>query len=508
MSPLDQVHSTADTAVKPLPVARRGTSSFWPVVGIAILPAVYVLTTYLDQGVWLFEASRAVAVAGMTSVVAIGVPTLILRDRVPGALVGLCLLAMLFAYRFPGVLVLLGIVSALIAVGSILGSRSPAAGTKLLRLAYRLLGVFGFALLGVVLLQFAIRGQVLGYSPPAAVAEADPAAPDIWLVLLDGHPRADVLERYWGFDGPGLADELEGLGFRVADGAQSNYNMTKLTLPALFNMALLSDLEPWSGYKRPVDAPAPEHVRALQNNRSFALLREHGYHLTSIGAGYTQEDVRAVDQFVDAGTADVVELHLLGATALGEALQVLDPQWGEHQAGQRAEANLATLTRLAAEGGDQPRFVFAHIPSPHMPLAFATVDRPTVPLADVFSYPRDLFGDDLFRQAYREQVEGLDERVLDAMTTIVNDVGDESVIIVMSDHGSRTNGGLGTLSAEDVDEQFSILLAARVPGGDALFGPNAMATDVLSTVANRYLGTDIPPVARVFESWNGSRYPQ
>ena len=143
-----------------------------------------------------------------------------------------------------------------------------------------------------------------------------------------------------------------------------------------------------------------------------------------------------------------------------------------------------------------------------MPLAFATVDRPTVRLADVFSYPHDLFGDDLLRQAYREQVEGLDARVLDAMTEIVEDVGDESVIIVMSDHGSRTNGGLGTLSTEDVDEQFSILLAARVPDGEALFSTDAVATDILSTVANRYLGTDIPPVARVFESWNGSRYPE
>ena len=91
--------------------------------------------------------------------------------------------------------------------------------------------------------------------------------------------------------------------------------MTKLTLPALFNMALLSDLEPWSHYKRPIDAPASEHVRAIQNNRFFELLKEHGYHLTSIGAGYIQEDVRAVDEFVDAGTADVAELHLLGATA-------------------------------------------------------------------------------------------------------------------------------------------------------------------------------------------------
>ena len=353
--------------------------------------------------------------------------------------------------------------------------------------------MFGLALLGVVLIQFVLRGQVGGYAPPVAVAtDQDSDEPDIWLVLVDGHPRADVLERDWGLEGPGLAEGLEGLGFQVADGARSNYNMTKLTLPALFNMALLSDLAPWSDYDRPVDAPAAEHVQALQHNRAFELLKEHGYELTSIGAGYTPEDIRAVDQFVDAGTADVVELHLLGMTALGEALQMVDPQWAEHQAGQRVEANLASLTQIAGEDSDHPRFVFGHIPAPHMPMAFASVERPTVPLSEVFDYPEDLFGDELFRQAYREHVKGLDDRVLDAMTTIVQDVGDEAVIIVMSDHGSRSQGWLHTLSPQDVDEQFSIVLAARTPTGEALFEDDALATNVLSTVANRYLGTKIP----------------
>ena len=187
VSSMQRVHGTAHNAVKTAPAASREAPSFLPAVGIGILPVVYVLTTYLDQGVWPLEASRAVAVAGSSSVLAIGIPTLLLRDRVHGALVGLCLLAMLFAYEFPGVLVLLGIVSALIALDSVLGSRSLAAASKMLRLAYRLLGVFGFALLGVVLLQFAIHGQVVGYSPPVGVAEADTcrarhlAGPARWL---------------------------------------------------------------------------------------------------------------------------------------------------------------------------------------------------------------------------------------------------------------------------------------------------------------------------------------
>jgi hypothetical protein len=274
----------------------------------------------------------------------------------------------------------------------------------------------------------------------------------------------------------------------------------------MFNMSLLQDLEPWSSYDRPADAPAAERVQALQHNRFFDLLRDHGYHITSIGAGYTHEDIRAVDAFVDAGTADVVELHLLGLTAVGELFQRLDPMFGEHQVGQRVRANLDTLSRLAGEASSRPRFVFGHIPAPHPPLAFATVERPTVPLLDVFDYPVDLFGEELLQQAYREHLEELNERVLETLTTVVDAVGNDAVIIVMSDHGSRTHGHEHALAPDDVDEQFSILLAARTPDGAELYAGDVMASDVLSTVANRYLGTRIPPVERVFESLDGTRY--
>ena len=62
----------------------------------------------------------------------------------------------------------------------------------------------------------------------------------------------------------------------------------------------------------PADAPAAERIRALQDSPAFETLRDHGCHLTSISPGYTTSDVRAVDDDVDAGTADVFEMHLLG----------------------------------------------------------------------------------------------------------------------------------------------------------------------------------------------------
>lgn len=490
-------------------VRRRDTArSRLFTVGVALLPVVYVLTVYLDQGVWLFVATRSVIAAAVISGGLVGLASLLLRDRLHGAFVALCIVLMLFAAEYPGVLVLLVVVAALIAADALVARRRRTVAARVLRPLHDALGVFGLLLLVVTLSQFGLRGQVTAFAAANPTASVDASAPDIWLVLLDGHPREDMLEREWGIEDPAFLDGLEDLGFDVADRARSNYNITGLTLPAMLDMALLQDLDPWSDYDKPADAPASARNRALQHNRAFDTLREHGYHLTSISAGYTQVDIRAVDEFIDAGTADVVELHLLGLTALGRFLQSVDPDFGESQVGHRVDANLESLRQLAQKPSDQPRFVFAHIPAPHPPLAFATIERPIVPLLEVFDYPVETFGQDLLNEAYGQHIAEADDRVLHALRTIVGAVGDDAVIIVMSDHGSRTHGHEHALSPAEVDTQFATLFAARTPDGEELFGDDVMTTNVLSTVFNRYLGSDIPPVARVFESLDGTRYEE
>lgn len=90
---------------------------------------------------------------------------------------------------------------------------------------------------------------------------------------------------------------------------------------------------------------------------------------------------------------------------------------------------------------------------------------------------------------------------------VVDRVGDRAVIVVMSDHGSRPYGS-DDLTPSEIESQFSILLASRTPSGEALFEDDALVTDVISPVANHYLGTDIPPLDRILEGKDGRRYPE
>ena len=55
---------------------------------------------------------------------------------------------------------------------------------------------------------------------------ADPATPDIYILMLDGYPRADSVTRLFGDDNRPFLDALEDRGFEVAENSQSNYMFT------------------------------------------------------------------------------------------------------------------------------------------------------------------------------------------------------------------------------------------------------------------------------------------
>src|SRR6185503_19325396 len=79
---------------------------------------------------------------------------------------------------------------------------------------------------------------------PAGPVEAPADAPDIYLILLDGYPRADTLQAAIGMDNAPFLARMEALGFDVAERAHSNYNRTALTVTSMLNAKLIDDLMP------------------------------------------------------------------------------------------------------------------------------------------------------------------------------------------------------------------------------------------------------------------------
>ena len=118
--------------------------------------------------------------------------------------------------------------------------------------------------------QLLIAGGCARAGDRDALGTAAADAPDIYVILLDGHPRSDTLASEFGFDEEPFLTAMEGEGFEVARASRSNYNMTELTFSSMFQMQQLPDV------------PAPAIVRpntragqpaVLQPDRRCARVR-------------------------------------------------------------------------------------------------------------------------------------------------------------------------------------------------------------------------------------------
>jgi len=132
----------------------RATSLLFT-AGIAMLPVVYVLTVYLDLGTTLFTTGRPALVTAVIATSLMALASLLLRDRVAGALVGLCLIGMLFLDEFTGAMVLLAVVAVLISIGAVQSRRGHGRWSRILRALHNIVGAFGLALLVVTVAQSA-----------------------------------------------------------------------------------------------------------------------------------------------------------------------------------------------------------------------------------------------------------------------------------------------------------------------------------------------------------------
>ena len=78
---------------------------------------------------------------------------------------------------------------------------------------------------------------------PTAVSGAAVDRPDIYLIVLDAHGRADVLRDLYGYDESPFLDHLRDKGFYVADRSTSNYCFTELSMGATLNMRYMDEFD-------------------------------------------------------------------------------------------------------------------------------------------------------------------------------------------------------------------------------------------------------------------------
>jgi hypothetical protein len=354
------------------------------------------------------------------------------------------------------------------------------------------------------------RPRLGGDVPPLLPAVATDR-PDVYVLILDGYGRADVLREHYGFEND-LVPALRALGFFVADDAVANYPQTLHSLASSLNMAYLPDL------LRGHDASALTRRSLgdlIARNRFFAGFAASGYHVRFYRSEY--EIVRpapAVEQRAPFGYMTAFGFSAFEGSAVPAVFGALGLPRGWLPLGAHRRQVLWTFDELAKgveEDAQAPSLVFAHLLVPHPPFAFnpdGTQRRTSVPalLYDADHWQEIAKGTgERYERGYVDNVKFVNARVIDAVRRIVASARRPTIFYIQGDHGPAAHLKWDAPGAPDLRERFGILLAMKLP--DDFLPPVADGVTPINAfrvIANRALGTALPPVPdrAYFANWS------
>ena len=334
----------------------------------------------------------------------------------------------------------------------------------------RFFHVCGGLLLAFPLLSLALRGLAAGPANSAgrtangaaewaAADAADFPRRDVFVLLLDGYPRADVLRDDYFFDNTPFLDALRARGFHVVENSHANYPKTLWSLGATLNGAHLRDLIE-------MDDPDSRDLRPLlglvKNNRVFRFFARHGFSLYAFETGFDVAEMRgSVHHFLSprswGNEFDSLVLQLTPIPALAQRISGNALLFDRHR--KRVRFTFNTLKAMPAHPAETPRFVWAHVILPHDPIVFGAGGEPRQ------IQERFVWGDappahlpwPAYAAQYAAQLGYLNGLVLEALDSILHNTRPEPLIVVFSDHGPHN------LLHKNCGSHFKNLCAIHVP---------------------------------------------
>lgn len=318
------------------------------------------------------------------------------------------------------------------------------------------------------------------------------ANPDIYVIILDGYARQDVIQDIYNVDNSAFIAQLEKLGFYVADQTHSNYVQTAYSMASFWNFDYL---KPWnSSYEYTQYLFEP-----IQNNRAFHLLDQIGYTTVSFEGEVQYTEIKSADLYLSNF------LPLNGFESLLLTDSPLEPlsnmfhwklpisNYNAHV--QRIQYELHTLEEIPTSIPG-PKIVYSHIAIPHPPFVFdqngnMIQNQQPYSLWDDITYRG---GSADYRKGYREQVIYINHEIIKVITSILAKSKTTPIIVLMGDHGpaSMFNWRLDTPGC--VWERTSNLYAILLPGHqtDGILYSTMTPVNTFRVIFNTYFGTDLP----------------
>jgi hypothetical protein len=320
---------------------------------------------------------------------------------------------------------------------------------------------------------------------------------DIYLIILDGYGRDDVLREMYGFDNGEFIRCLEKKGFYVNRKATTNYCRTLISLPSILNFRYLGDTAKKAremGLKK-YDRTA--YIRMLKDNDVMRLLKDAGYTTVAFRTGYMVMDCEYADMFLDINVVmSQFERAYYNTTPIAALLDLFVKKDSyNHERRQRVRYVFDKIPKIGKEV--TPKFVYAHIIVPHPPFVFGPDGEEVTPkikpimLGTVFMEKGELTVEE-YIDGYIKQLRFANMKTRKLIDGILENSKREPIIIIMSDHGPATRFHRDKREESDLKERFSNFAAYYLPGMDAGKIPEGMTSvNVFRLIFKNYFNADL-----------------
>ncbi len=320
----------------------------------------------------------------------------------------------------------------------------------------------------------------------------DEVRPDIYVIILDGYARQDVLDSMYGYDNSKFIQQLENLGFFVADQSHSNYVQTAYSMASLWNFDYV---QPWNSLYDYTEYL----MKPIQNNRTFRLLKGLGYTTVSLESEVDYTEIKEFDKYLSSFLPfNKFESLLLVDSPLEPinnifGLGIPIPSYTTHTI--RTQYDLRTLKEIPTSIPG-PKIVYAHIVTPHPPFIFdqngnAIQQKKPYSLWDNTSFTG---GQSDYRSGYVDQVIFINREIFDVVSNIIEKSETPPIILIMGDHGPASMFTWRLDAPGCVWERTSNFYAMLLPGhqADGILYPSMTPVNVFRLIFNTYYGADLP----------------
>jgi hypothetical protein len=225
------------------------------------------------------------------------------------------------------------------------------------------------------------------------------------------------------------------------------------------------------------------------------LARRAGYQVIAVGSDYAATEW--LDN-ADQCRCEQYGLHEVEVAAINMTpfRALLPNRWTYDAHRRKVEESFRQLQSAAGQAG--PKLVFGHLLAPHPPFVFEADGRPRSNGARMFSFTdgSQYRGSKAeYIAGYRNQAQFVAARILSLVDAILSRPGPSPVIILHGDHGPGSTWDWDHLKGANARERMSIFSAYRFPGEHPpLLPAHVTPVNVLRALANRHLGTALPPV--------------